>query len=261
MQGLLGLDHGLRAQTPGYSEYATQAIQDSPLGLLADVLPVIGDAKGLAEFGAAPGWGTALGLLPFVPGILSKRAGEISDDAYKLREKEDFEGHLGDAVTHEELFAAYPELRNAPLSLRNAPSDSYFEHAPTLRFNVHDRNNRAVELLHELQHGVDYLDNTDFGTSPHNVEVLKNTNPKFLEYYLDQMEKDPLAVTLMDKAMALEDKGEDATTAYKSFYQYMNERLYLSNLGETRARNTVDKYLDSNFVGTEVNTWKKSDFE
>jgi len=68
------LDTGWRAQQPGYSEYASQAIEDlwpTPMHMAAQ-MPFIGNAAGLLadtqDFIDEPSWVTALGLLPFLGG-------------------------------------------------------------------------------------------------------------------------------------------------------------------------------------------------
>jgi len=72
------LDTGYRAQQPGYSEYASQAIEDlwpTPMDM-ASQMPLIGDAAGLLadtqDFVDEPSWGKGLlGLLGALPGIPS----------------------------------------------------------------------------------------------------------------------------------------------------------------------------------------------
>lgn len=88
------LIHQYRQQTPGYSEYASQALQDlfpTPVHLLEALgIPLLSDAASLA-LGAKDGSGVGMGMgllgaLPFVPGIV-KRTGSPpakTQKAYKL---------------------------------------------------------------------------------------------------------------------------------------------------------------------------------
>jgi len=195
--------------------------------------------------------------------ILSKY-GNISDDAFSLKEKGDFEGLLGDVVQHDELFARYPELKEYNIRLKDAEQDAYFE-AQNKLFNISGRkySERALDTLHELQHSVDSLEGADAGTSPHNVLALMQNNPKFQDYYTSAMEQDPIAVQLMDRVLQLEDLGKDSTEAMASFQQHMAEQLYLKNLGETRARHTVNKYNNPLMTSepSYEDTWKLTDFD
>lgn len=95
---------------------------------------------------------------------------EISDEGMQFIQEpgEDgvLTGALGDLIQHEELFAAYPNLRNLPATIRVGPQRRGQFDGQRLEANGATREEALAVAAHEIQHAIQQIENFARGGSP-----------------------------------------------------------------------------------------------
>jgi len=104
------------------------------------------------------------------PGVDRLGRWEISDVASEVvAGGPHYKGPVGEALRHEDLYAAYPELRNMPLDMRInaelAASGSYNPRTGRLAVRAPSVEEARSVLLHELQHPVQQMEGHPGGTN------------------------------------------------------------------------------------------------
>lgn len=209
--------------------------------------------------------------------------GEISDEENRELQalKKSLEGvklrpeTLGDYVKHDELFKAYPELKNLKVTLR---SDM-----PTEDHGSYDSQKKEIELnsfwakfedaftytlIHEIQHAIQDIEGFSGGTSPEywarvsddmkpgtyeymmkkrseiGERILSTGSPEFVqafrEYNRGDIEyRDVERIATEDEAELLWDYDEaDRSAQYLKEHPRTNENLYRNTAGEIEAQDT-----------------------
>jgi len=106
----------------------------------------------------------------YAKGAEGKGRWEIDDQlAYLLKNDPKFKGVLEDALSHPELFKAYPELKKLPLDMRisalEVPGGSYSPSSRQLTARARNPEEARSVLMHELQHGVQDIEGFAPGTN------------------------------------------------------------------------------------------------
>lgn len=88
---------------------------------------------------------------------ISDVGSKITDDVYHgIKEKQSFTGPASQALTHEELYKAYPELANIESGLyaSQRPSGTYDASTKTITASGPGTTSQKSAMLHELQHAI-----------------------------------------------------------------------------------------------------------
>ena len=102
---------------------------------------------------------------------------------------------LGDVLNHPHLFDAYPELYNLPIDLNIGPSYSnamshYDPSEKSILIQSGTRDNALSALLHEIQHGIQHIEDFAWGSSLHKInENKKETNYEKKQRLLEEQKK------------------------------------------------------------------------
>jgi hypothetical protein len=148
---------------------------------------------------------------------------------------------LPDVIDHPELFAAYPELRNAGLEFSNNLGNAGGSFSPgqnMLRIKALLPENEQMGIgLHELQHWIQTHEGMNLGDNPANFLPgdFKTTRGRVQQFARDNMKDGPLAPELK----------EELSNYLAEFYRMDNDayELYKMVPGEAEARAVQNKFL------------------
>jgi hypothetical protein len=93
---------------------------------------------------------------------------------------------VGDLYDHPELFNAYPELAEFVISPRQGYGGALYERGmarPELEVGLGRYEDPSSTMLHELQHGIQGIEDTPRGGSPRVMEALRDKSGSRLKWY------------------------------------------------------------------------------
>lgn len=147
-----------------------------------------------------------------------------------------FNGKLGDAITHTELFKHYPELKDLKCDLDMDPANKFGGfNTSYIKVTAQDEFQLKQALVHEIQHAIQGIEGFSLGFSFKDVteEMMNDTDRKI--YRLNRK--------LIDSPD--EDKDEIKNTIIHLLYDNYKKdiKLILKLIGDEAHRNDLYKYL------------------
>lgn len=120
---------------------------------------------------------------------ISDKSSQITDEVFSgIKANQEFQGTASEALTHPELYAAYPDVANIKSGLYANPVQEGSYHVPTdtiLAGGAGTGSQRSV-MLHELQHAVQQRENFAGGSSP-NSPYPAGVRDKMIQDQFEQL--------------------------------------------------------------------------
>lgn len=197
----------------------------------------------------------------FFRGVDGKWRIEIADTDAKLREDaftvaddggEDYSGPLSGVLTHKDLFAAYPELKNLPIRIGiggDKKSGVYFESENRIEVDAPDLKSARSIVLHEVAHTIQAIEgfarggNTKMGEIYDGEDVITyrsmlKQNEEKQETVLKQVRANSTDQTVISKARDLLEALITQENQIKERMTYAAQYEYYRRIaGEVEARN------------------------
>lgn len=185
---------------------------------------------------------------------ISDKGSKITEDVYRgISENQKFKGLLGQGLSHDELYAAYPEFKgiHANFFAEALPSGNFIPNARTMTVAGPDTMKQRSTALHELQHAIQQREGFARGGSPESMtmtleEIAQAKRQKAKELFNLSQANDPLdpgriikpgarkkGLQLEREAQDLDDKAVIANLSGQARFD-----LYRRLAGEAEARAT-----------------------
>lgn len=131
---------------------------------------------------------------------VSDKGSKITEDVYRgISENQKFKGLLGQGLSHDELYVAYPELKGIHSNFFAAaePSGNFIPNARTMTVAGPDTIKQRSTALHELQHAIQQKEGFARGGSPESMtmtleEIAQEKRQKAKELFNLSTANDPL---------------------------------------------------------------------
>lgn len=110
---------------------------------------------------------------------ISDVGSSVTDNVYEgIVKNKRFEGKIGDALSHPELYKSYPDTANIGTGMYawKTPEGSYDAVSRTITAGGPGTTSQKSALLHEIQHDIQNTENFARGGSPENFPSLQDVN-------------------------------------------------------------------------------------
>ena len=184
-------------------------------------------------------------------GGLKGKAKKDTDDGYSS----DFESKLENVLNNEELFKAYPELKDIKVIFNTGGNTgSYDSQTKTIEVSSDSKSKKLI-LLHEVQHAIQDIEGFARGGSPVTVDTDLSIRIAMLKDSLERAEKAFKPVEQNREEFSNEyyntqkDKIDLLKNKIKTFEKVRNEgnltlaEKYLRLSGEVESRNVVERVV------------------
>jgi len=177
------LNFGLNMMGGGFGSTAVKPVQSGSLGMfIGRTSPSWNAAKAkqaveLEKAGLTPQkiWsqtGTVRGADGKLRQEIPDVGATITDNVYEgIKKNKNFTGDLNKALQHEELYKAYPEIKDVSTTVYASPlpEGSYHDATRTITVGGPSTGHQKSSALHEVQHGIQDIEGFARGGSPEDM--------------------------------------------------------------------------------------------